>query len=326
MTVGSARPPSATPRAPDAEAVFAMPVHNPGAYVVEALETLLAQKGRRLAVVALDDASTDNSLALLESFAEQDERLVVYRNERRLGIPRAWNRVMALALEEAPAARYAAWAGDHDRWANGWLGRLADALDACAGAALAVPLTRKIAVDGTIVRNSDRRLDTRANTSPTALVRATVRDMTAGDQIYGLFRRRALEHALPVPHVVLFDRLVLASIALEGPIVQVDDHLWERRTFARPIATVLDREREAFWPEGAPLWARLPPLVPGSAVLGWRALRGRLGPGMPRRVALRAAMLYCVETRRRERKVKARRRRRDKRLHADQRRLDAPAR
>ena len=181
----------------------------------------------------------------LESFAEQDERLVVYRNERRLGIPRAWNRVMALALEEAPAARYAAWAGDHDRWANGWLGRLADALDACSGAALAVPLTRKIAVDGTIVRNSDRRLDTRANTSPTALVRATVRDMTAGDQIYGLFRRRALEHALPVPHVVLFDRLVLASIALEGPIVQVDDHLWERRTFARPIDTVLDREREA---------------------------------------------------------------------------------
>jgi glycosyltransferase involved in cell wall biosynthesis len=300
----------------DAEVVLAMPVHDPGPHLVEALSTLLAQDGPRLAVVALDDCSTDGSAATLTRLASEDERLVVHLSRERLGIPRAWNRVIALALDAAPRARFAGWAGDHDRWARGWLGALAAALDDCPDAVLAVPLTRKIDTSGRTLSDDKRRLDTRGIEPPLERVRATVRKMAAGNQIYGLFRRRALERVLPLPHVLLYDRLVLSAVAIEGPVVQVDEYLWERRSFAKPIGTVLERERSSFWPEGAPPWASLPAVVQGGAALALRAARGVLGPALPRRTAFRAAAIYVRETREHERRLKARRRRKEKRRDA----------
>jgi glycosyltransferase involved in cell wall biosynthesis len=300
----------------NAEAVLAMPVHNPGPYLTEALGTLLAQDGPSLVVVALDDCSSDGSAERLERLAREDERLVVHLSRTRLGIPRAWNRSMRLALEAAPRARFAAWAGDHDRWVRGWLDALGSALDHHHEAALALALTRKIDIDGRKLRDDKRRLDTCGIASPLDRVRETVRHMTAGNQIYGLFRRSALENVLPLPRVLLYDRLVLTAIALEGAVVQVDDYLWERRSFARPIESVLDRERATFWPEGSPLWAWIPPVVQGSASLVWSAALGRLGRPLPRRTAFMAAAIYAAETRSRERRTKARRRRRTRKSAA----------
>jgi glycosyltransferase involved in cell wall biosynthesis len=290
----------------EADAVLAMPVHNPGPHLREALGTLLAQEGPRLAIVALDDCSSDDSPETLQQLARDDPRLVVHLSRERLGIPRAWNRVMELALKAAPRARFAAWAGDHDRWDPRWLESLGSALDRRPDAALAVALTRKIDTSGAMVRDDDRRLDTCGITSPLERVRTTVRCMAAGNQVYGLFRRSALERILPLPRVLLYDRLLLAAAAIEGCVVQVDEYLWERRTFAKPLETVLDRERASFWPEGAPAWSKLPPVVQGGATLGARAARGRLGG---RLTALRASAIYVSETRSQERRAKAHRRR-----------------
>jgi hypothetical protein len=102
---------------------------------------------------------------------------------------------------------------------------------------------------------------------------------------------------------------VLSAVAIAGPIVQVDEYLWERRSFAKPIGTVLARERSTFWPEGAPLWARLPAVVQGGTALALRAARGPLAPGLPRRTVFRAAAIYVRETRKQERRLKERRRR-----------------
>jgi glycosyltransferase involved in cell wall biosynthesis len=283
-------------------------VHNSGPYLREALSALLGQDGAlSLAIVALDDCSTDDSGEILREVAQEDERLCVYFSPERLGIPRAWNSVMRTALAVAPRARYVAWAGDHDRWAPGWLAGLGEALDSCPEAALGLAVTRKIDVHGATIRDDKRRLDTRGIVDPVERLRATVRAMAAGNQIYGLFRRRALERQLPVPHILLYDRVVLALAAIEGPVVQVDAPLWERRSFGRPIEKGLDRERTTFWPEGAPRWAQLPPVVQAGAVLAWRALLGRFGPGLTRRQRLDAAAAYVRETRIQERRRKARR-------------------
>jgi glycosyltransferase involved in cell wall biosynthesis len=292
-----------------AEVVLAMPVHNSEPFLREALETLLAQEGPPLAIVALDDCSSDASPAILAELARQDDRLVIEVSAESLGIPRAWNRVMRSALTLAPRARYAGWAGDHDRWASGWLATLSAALDGCSEASLGLAITRKIDTRGETIRDDKRRLETRGVTDPVERLRATVREMAAGNQIYGLFRRAALERVLPVPHILLYDRVVLAAAAIEGVVVQVDEPLWERRSFGRPIAEGLDRERRTFWPEGAPWWAQLPPVVQAGAVLLGRAARGSLGPSLSRRDALRAAAVYVRETRTQERRRKAKRRR-----------------
>jgi hypothetical protein len=79
--------------------------------------------------------------------------------------------------------------------------------------------------------------------------------MVAGDMIYGLFRAEPFDRLGGYAPVLVPDRLLLARLALEGAFVGVEEVLWERR-FAG--LADLERQRRAFWPEGAPLSARLP--------------------------------------------------------------------
>ena len=68
-----------------ADVVLAMPVHNSAPYLPEALQTILAQAGPPVAIVALDDCSTDVSPAILKAVAREDERLLVQFSDERMG-------------------------------------------------------------------------------------------------------------------------------------------------------------------------------------------------------------------------------------------------
>jgi glycosyltransferase involved in cell wall biosynthesis len=80
-----------------------MPVYNPGRFLREAVESVLAQGYPAFELIAIDDASSDGSHALLSDFATRDARIRVFRQPRNLGIVAARNR----AFREARAdSRY----------------------------------------------------------------------------------------------------------------------------------------------------------------------------------------------------------------------------
>jgi glycosyltransferase involved in cell wall biosynthesis len=75
-----------------------MPIHNREPFVREAVTSVLAQTHRDLELVAVDDGSSDDTLAILQEFAAADARLRAV-TQARGGIARARNR----ALREARA-------------------------------------------------------------------------------------------------------------------------------------------------------------------------------------------------------------------------------
>jgi hypothetical protein len=79
--------------------------------------------------------------------------------------------------------------------------------------------------------------------------------MAAGDMIYGLFRADALRRVGGYRPVLVPDRLLLTELALLGTFVQAPEILWRRRF--RGLAN-LERQRQVFWPAGAPAYARAP--------------------------------------------------------------------
>jgi glycosyltransferase involved in cell wall biosynthesis len=80
-----------------------MPVYNPGRFLDEAVESVLAQRYSAFELVAIDDASSDGSYERLCAFAARDPRVRVFRQARNLGIVAARNR----AFREAnPNAAY----------------------------------------------------------------------------------------------------------------------------------------------------------------------------------------------------------------------------
>ena len=54
-----------------------IPVYNVAAYLEEALDSLLRQSFTNFEVIAVDDGSTDDSLKILNSYAEKDSRITV---------------------------------------------------------------------------------------------------------------------------------------------------------------------------------------------------------------------------------------------------------
>jgi GT2 family glycosyltransferase len=100
-------PPPSQPELPETETVFAfdrldqaqvtvvIPLYNYAGYVTEALESVRAQTLDRIDLIVVDDASTDDSLAVARGWAEQNvdrfNRILVLRNHINAGLSRTRN-------------------------------------------------------------------------------------------------------------------------------------------------------------------------------------------------------------------------------------------
>ena len=257
--------------------VIGAPLYGQAAHVGEALASLLGQSYGDFRLVLVDDDSPDGTVDAVRATIAGDPRAELHVNPRRLGMLRNTNRAWALARARFPDAEFWALGSDHDVWHPRWLERLVDALDAHPGAVLAYPLTRRIDADGRPLRTA-WRFDTEGVADPRARLRRGLYRMVSGDMIYGLFRAAALDRTGFYAPVLAPDRLLLSELALAGEFVQVPETLWDRRFVG--LAS-LDRQRRAFWPEGAPLRTRLP---------WWMTHSGRFG----RRHGARAALTDYV--------------------------------
>jgi glycosyltransferase involved in cell wall biosynthesis len=236
-------------------AVIGVPLYNGACHLPEAIESLLCQTRRDLALVLVDDCSTDETPEVAERYVRLDRRVSYQRNEHRLGMIGNWRRTFEVARERHPSAELFAWGSDHDVWHPRWLASVQDALEQNPEAVLAYPLSRTFLEPGTSLRTSTRPFSTRGVVDPLERLRRSWWGMSAGKMVYGLFRADALARAGVFRPVLLPDRLLLAEIALQGEFEQVDEVLWYRRvnkTFS------YERQRSAFFPDGSPLYSYLP--------------------------------------------------------------------
>jgi glycosyltransferase involved in cell wall biosynthesis len=91
--------------APEPRVTIAMPVHNARAYLREALDSVLTQTFPDWELIAVDDASSDDSWAILTEYAARDPRVRPLRQPAHAGIVAARNRAFA---EASPTSTYLA--------------------------------------------------------------------------------------------------------------------------------------------------------------------------------------------------------------------------
>lgn len=75
-----------------------MPVYNGERYLRQALESILKQTFTDFEFVIIEDGSTDNTCAILESY--DDSRIVIVRNQKNIGFTRSLNKGLSLAQGE----------------------------------------------------------------------------------------------------------------------------------------------------------------------------------------------------------------------------------
>lgn len=74
-----------------------LPVYNAGDFLVEAMLSIINQTYKNWELICVNDASKDNSLAILQDFALRDSRIKVYSNKRNLGVALTSNFVISKA-------------------------------------------------------------------------------------------------------------------------------------------------------------------------------------------------------------------------------------
>lgn len=71
-----------------------VPNYNHGRYLGKALEAILAQSFQPIEIIIIDDASTDNSMEVIDEYARRDSRIRVIRNETNQGVNANLNRLL----------------------------------------------------------------------------------------------------------------------------------------------------------------------------------------------------------------------------------------
>lgn len=74
-----------------------MSVYNDSKYLSEAINSILNQTFKDLELIIVDDASTDESLAIIENFRLKDHRIKLLKNDKNLGLTANLNRMIEIA-------------------------------------------------------------------------------------------------------------------------------------------------------------------------------------------------------------------------------------
>lgn len=101
-----------------------LPVYNGENFLIEALQSLLAQTYKNFELIISDNASTDRTPDICRSYADHDRRIRYYRQEENRGAAWNYNRVFELSR-----GKYFKWAAHDDICSPTFLGHCVEVLD-----------------------------------------------------------------------------------------------------------------------------------------------------------------------------------------------------
>jgi len=209
-----------------------MPVYNAAKWLRAAITSILDQTFGSLELVISDNASTDGSFEIAQSYAAQDERVRVYRNAVNVGVDNNYTLLVGYARGE-----YFKWASSNDLCDRTLVEKCVRILDARADVGLCAARTKLFVDSPEQGREYEMGLQT-LDEDPLVRFRYVLEHVALNNAINGVIRMSVLRRTgLIRPHYAS-DITLLLEIALRSKIVELPEFLFFRR-FEPESATVL---------------------------------------------------------------------------------------
>jgi glycosyltransferase involved in cell wall biosynthesis len=225
--------PSEPPTTPAPRVSFGVPVYNEETSIRRCLDSLLAQDFADFEVVVCDNASTDRTREVVESYAARDPRIRLFTSERNVGLIQNFNRVVQLTRGE-----FFRWVGADDWLEPTYASRTVAALDADPGAIVATAdlalhdeqgRTRRVEFHG-------ERLESESPARRFARVLWFYTGVVRYEPLYSLMRRDVLRRTAVIRDVANNDLMLIAELSLIGRFTHVPELLFHRTW--RPLPDV----------------------------------------------------------------------------------------
>ena len=257
----------ATPSADKVPLVsIGVPAYNAEAFIVPALESLLAQTSGDLEVVVSDNASTDGTEELCRGLAARDPRLRYVRQLVNRGGAANFNAVFAL---RHPGARYFKWAAADDVYDPGYLAAVLGLLRSDPTVVLAHSASDDIDENGRFLRSWGGQGLQADHPDPVVRFSSLSQNHYECFSIFGLMRAETLAATPGLGYYAESDRVLLADLSLRGRLVDVPEVLFHRRQHAgRSVRTYPTARQRIAWFN--------PDLVGRPIFPEWRLGRGYL--------------------------------------------------
>ena len=202
-----------------------LPVFNGENFLEEALDSILAQTYRDFELIISDNASTDRTEEICETYSGRDQRIRYYRNEKNLGASENFNRVFELSSGE-----YFKWAAHDDVLHPEYLSRCVTVLDQDPSIVLCHAKTGCIDEDSSLVgMYSDYDYLRISSPKPHERFFDLMLDLHWCYIVFGVVRAKALKLTSLLGKYPASDRTLLAQLGLIGRLYQIPECLFSRR-------------------------------------------------------------------------------------------------
>jgi glycosyltransferase involved in cell wall biosynthesis len=202
---------------------IAMPVFNGEKYVWESIETHLNQTYTDFELIITDNASTDRTQDICESYSAKDPRVKYHRNPQNLGA--AGNYRRGFELSRGP---YFRWSPSDDLISPNLLQSAVEVLNRDPTVFVAYPRTKLIDDKGDITGDFDENLHL-VDDSPVERWKTLHRNLRMGNLHYGLCRSSILRKTGLVRNYSGGDFPLIAEMSLYGKFFEIPDAFFYRR-------------------------------------------------------------------------------------------------
>jgi len=200
-----------------------LPLYNAEKYLEEGLDSILAQTYTDFELIISDNDSNDRTRDICLKYAQKDQRIKYYRNDKNLGAAPNHNLVFRLAKGE-----YFKWAGYDDKISPEFLFKCVEVLDNNPDVILCMPKTKFIDEHGRHLGEYEYKADA-TGAKPQERFRNFILNNESGDYVYGLMRVDRVAKTLLHGSFPSSDLVFLAELTLYGKYFIIPDPLFSRR-------------------------------------------------------------------------------------------------
>ncbi|HVL01817.1 MAG TPA: glycosyltransferase family 2 protein [Dongiaceae bacterium] len=216
-----------------------LPVYNAERYLPETLDSVLRQTYSDFVLYIADNASSDGTQEICRDYASRDSRIQYIRNQTNIGAAANYTRCFTPATSE-----YFRWQNADDTIEPTLIEQCIQVLDNQPDVILAYGKTHLIDENSQFTRAYDDRLHLPQESAAKRFI-ACINNIDLQHLMYGLIRRKVLEHTALLKPYVSSDINFICELALYGKFTEIPEHLFNRRMHAKAGSWDMDdKERQ----------------------------------------------------------------------------------